>query len=218
MIVTAVLGQSVQWCSPEGICIALTIPGVQGGADGPDLFATIKAPAAHKWFAIGFGQVMKDSLMLVSWPWQDKVVVSPRLAQYLSDPLLRSRLGFCWWRLIFRGNFLPPPYTGPQVTVLNSTVTSTDTTVELKCSNCTVWTTGKLDIQSTNANFIYAYSTTAPLQLANVNSVFQKHNDNGNFQLNLKNAITTTAPTGAPALSGTTTAKAGFSQRQIVFL
>lgn len=94
VIVTSVLGQSVQWCSPEGICIALTIPGVQGGADGPDLFATIKAPAAYKWFAIGFGQVMRGSLMLVSWPWQNKVVVSPRLGQYPSHSQLPSLVGF----------------------------------------------------------------------------------------------------------------------------
>ena len=86
VIVTCVLGQSVQWCSPEGICIALTIPGVQGGPDGPDLYATIKAPAAHKWFAIGFGEQMKGTLMLVSWPWKDQVVVSPRLATYHSHP------------------------------------------------------------------------------------------------------------------------------------
>ena len=80
--VSCVLAQSVQWCSPEGICIALTIPGVQGGPDGPDLYATIQAPAAHKWFAIGFGSQMSGTLMLVSWPWKDQVVVSPRLATY----------------------------------------------------------------------------------------------------------------------------------------
>lgn len=111
---------------------------------------------------------------------------------------------------------MPPPYAGPQVTILNSTVTTTDTTVELKCSNCTIWTAGKLDIQATNANFIYAYSTTPPSQLSDPNSGFQKHDSNGNFQLNLKNAITTSASTGAPAVVGSTTAKGGLSQRQIV--
>ena len=213
---TSVLGQSVQRCSPEGICLALTIPGVQGGPVGPDLFATIRAPAAHKWFAIGFGSQMTGTLMLVSWPWQNQVVVSARLAKYSSHPLHSFLRCFPWWRLIFRGHSLPPLYAGPQVTVLKSTVTSTDTTVELKCSNCTVWTTGKLDIQSTNADFIYAYSTTAPTQLSNPDSFFQQHTDHGNFQLNLKSAITTTAPTGAPALTGSTAAQTGFSQRQIV--
>lgn len=120
------------------------------------------------------------------------------------------------WMLIFRGNSLPPPYSGPEVTVLKSTITSTDTIVELKCSNCTVWRTGKLDISSTAANFIYAYSTTAPQQLSNPNSPFQQHNDHGDFKLNLQSATTTTAPTGAPALTGSTNPKGGLSQRQIV--
>ena len=86
MVVTYALGQSVQWCSPEGICIALTIPGIQSGADGPDLYATLKAPAEYKWFAVGFGEQMEGTLMLVNWPWNNKVVVSPRLATYSSLP------------------------------------------------------------------------------------------------------------------------------------
>jgi hypothetical protein len=118
--------------------------------------------------------------------------------------------------LIFRGHSLPPPYSGPEVTVLKSTITSTDTTVELKCSNCTVWKAGKLDVESTSADFVYAYSTTAPQQLSNPDSSFQQHNDHGDFNLNLKSAITNNAPAGAPALTGSTTSGGGLSQRQIV--
>ena len=217
VVVTYALGQSVQWCSPEGICIALTIPGIQSSADGPDLYVTLKAPAEYKWFAIGFGEQMEGTLMLVNWPWNNKVVVSPRLATYssLSLPLLNIAL----WGLIliFRGHSLPPPYSGPEVTVLNSSVTSTDTIVELKCSNCTVWTKGKLDISSQKANFIYAYSSNAPAQLSNVDSSFQQHDDYGNFQLNLVSAVTTTAPTGAPAFTISTSPQKGLSQHQIVF-
>jgi Cytochrome domain of cellobiose dehydrogenase len=70
-----------QYCSPENICVALSIPSPQNSGN-PYLFATIQAPSSAKWFAIGFGDQMQGTLMLVVWPYNNKVIVSSRLATY----------------------------------------------------------------------------------------------------------------------------------------
>jgi hypothetical protein len=61
----------------------VSIPAALSKPGEAPLYATLQAPSSAKWFAIGFGSQMKGSLMLVAWPWNDKVVVSSRLATYL---------------------------------------------------------------------------------------------------------------------------------------
>ena len=119
-----------------------------------------------------------------------------------------------------RGHSLPPPYSGPLVTVLSSNVTAETTTVELECTNCTTWSTGKLDIESTSGNFIYAYGNQEPATPNVPTSTFTQHLEHGNFNLNLKAAQVNTA--AAPTITGAATKSSGgvhifgLSQRQLV--
>ena len=119
--------------------------------------------------------------------------------------------------LIGRGHSLPPPYSGSQITILSQNVTHNLTTVQLKCSDCTVWSTGTLDIQSTSANFIYAYGTTGPSNPSNPESPFPQHYDHGNFNLNLKSAVTNS--NSAPLIGGqkSTSSTGGLTERQKVY-
>jgi hypothetical protein len=97
---------------------------------------------------------------------------------------------------------------------MSSNVTKDLTTVEIKCSNCTSWPTGKLNVQSNAADFIYAYSSTPPSKLSDPSSSFTQHDDHGNFKLNLVTAITNdgAVPTLTPVAS-----TGGLSTRQKVF-
>jgi hypothetical protein len=118
-----------------------------------------------------------------------------------------------------RGHSLPPPYSGPLVTVLSSNVTTETTTVELECTNCTTWSTGKLDIESTSGNFIYAYGNQEPATPNVPTSTFTQHLDHGNFNLNLKAAQVNNNV--APTITGSATKSSGvsvfgLSQRQLV--
>ena len=96
---------------------------------------------------------------------------------------------------------------------MSHNVTKDLTTVGIKCSNCTTWPTGKLDIKSSAADFIYAYGSTAPSKLSDPSSSFTQHDDHGNFQMNLVTAINNdgTAPPIAPQKLPT-----GLSTRQKV--
>ena len=73
-----------QYCSSQGICIAVSIPAALSMPGEAPLYATLQAPSSSKWFAFGFGSEMAGTLMLVAWPWNDQVVVSSRLATYFT--------------------------------------------------------------------------------------------------------------------------------------
>lgn len=117
-----------------------------------------------------------------------------------------------------RGHIQPAVYDGPHITVLSQTVNSNVTNVQLKCSNCTTWSTGKLNVQSTAADFVYAYGDSPPNSPSNPGSSFPQHVDHGGFALNLKNAQTTS--TAAPTITGQPSSSGGhvggLSERQWV--
>jgi Cytochrome domain of cellobiose dehydrogenase len=115
-----------------------------------------------------------------------------------------------------RGQGLPPVYSGPILQVVSSVVTNSSTTAHLRCSNCTEWSGGNLDINSTSADFIYAYGEIPPENPANPDSDFFIHIDTGNFNLNLQDAQSLTNTTLPSTLPGT--ASTGFSTRQKVDL
>jgi Cytochrome domain of cellobiose dehydrogenase len=117
----------------------------------------------------------------------------------------------------FRAHDLPPVYSGAEIEILGHTVDSNVTTVQLKCSNCTTWPTGNLNIKSTSADFIYAYGTTAPASPANSGSSFLQHVSNGGFTLNLVSAQSSS--TTAPTLTGSKSSSSeggGLTERQWV--
>jgi hypothetical protein len=80
-LVTCALAQS-QYCSSEGICVAVTVPTAHIASGNPDLLITIQAPSSDKWFAVGFGSQMAGTLILVAWPYNKQVIASARLATF----------------------------------------------------------------------------------------------------------------------------------------
>ena len=79
-------------------------------------------------------------------------------------------------------------YSGPGIQVLSSAVNNSSTSIELQCSNCTEWSGGTLDLESSTAGFIYAYGGITPVDPANPNSDFFIHAGYGNFDVDLQNA------------------------------
>ena len=106
------------------------------------------------------------------------------------------------------GHGLPPVYSGPVLELISSTVNLSSTMAEVRCSNCTKWSGGSIDLESTSANFIYAYGETAPEDPGNPNSDFFIHVDSGNFNLDLQNARVSpnTTPPPVPRVTATVTA------------
>jgi cellobiose dehydrogenase (acceptor) len=197
------------YCSWDGICISVVIPGELVTTENPYFRAIIQAPSSAKWFAIGLGTQMANSIMFVAWPYDNEVILSSRLAPYLT---------VLFW-LICRGEGLPPVYEGPSIDILSSNIAENATTVQFQCSNCTTWSGGSLDLNSTSADFIYAWGNMEPLEPSESNSTFFIHVDYGNFKLNLKSAQTGLSTTnGTTSLNFTTVhgARQSLTRRQKV--
>jgi hypothetical protein len=89
--------------------------------------------------------------------------------------------------------------------------------VAIKCSNCTKWSGGKLDLQSTSADFIYAYGLQTPLNPSNPSSDFFIHISNGKFKLNLqKSRINGTNATTQPAIEGAPSGGLKYRQKVVI--
>lgn len=123
---------------------------------------------------------MDGSLIFVMWPNENNVVVSSRYASFFLNclPQLRSS-----------GQFKPVVYRGPSVSVLSSTITSTEFSAILQLKNATKWQdNGKLNIDSSDTGVIWAFGTDPPDDRSNPSSDFQKHKIMGTFSVDLKSA------------------------------
>ncbi|KAH7920847.1 CBD9-like protein [Leucogyrophana mollusca] len=128
------------------------------GSDSDDEFiGEIISPVANQWVGICLGGTMLDNLLLVTWPYGDSVVYSPRYATSYSLPAL---------------------YAGPTITALPSTtVNDTYWKFVYRCQNCTTWTGGSIDLTSTNSTLAWALSTVAVDDPSDPDSAFAKHTD-----------------------------------------
>lgn len=131
--------------------------------------------------------------------------------------LVLRRTCMCKYVLMCSGHLLPGAYSGPSVQVISSNVTKDQTTIGLRCSNCTVWSKGKLNTQSTAASFIYSYGNIEPTNPGSNLSSFEQHVDYGNFEMNLQSAVSKSASPPTIAGKGSTgSSSSGLTSRQWV--
>ena len=103
---------------------------------------------------------------------------------------------------------------GPVIEVISSVSNTSTSSIQIRCSNCTEWSSGSLDLESTAADFIWAYSGMPPVDPANSSSDFEIHADYGNFDINLQSARMSTNNT--TSAMPRVTATAYLSRRQKV--
>ncbi|GIJ86385.1 hypothetical protein Asppvi_005273 [Aspergillus pseudoviridinutans] len=117
----------------ENYTFALNIPD-----NSSDVYFHLSGPTSYSWVAVGTGQEMKNSLMILLYSDASgkNVTVSPRLCTGETEPVYASSLAV---QLL--------PGTG----IANGLMT-----VNGRCSNCTKWNTGSLDLQSTSQQWIFA--------------------------------------------------------------
>ncbi|OQD85222.1 hypothetical protein PENANT_c010G11750 [Penicillium antarcticum] len=168
---------------------ALNIPD-----DSTDLYFHLSGPTAYSWVAVGTGSEMKNSLMIVLYSnaHGNNVTVSPRLASGEQEPVYSSSLA---------------------VDLLNGTGIYNNTmTVNARCSNCTSWATGSLDLQSTTQPWIFGLGptggTAAMLRSNSKIASIERHSEYGVFTMDMVHA---TGGSGGLPLSYTTSAGSAIS-------
>lgn len=106
---------------------------------------------------------------------------------------------------MFSGQFAPALYSGPEVTVVSSNITSSSFYTTLLLSN----SSGYVDITSTSASLIWALGSQPPSNPSDPTSSIQQHQDQGNFNVNMKAAqyvpTTTSTSNGTDSSSSNST-------------
>jgi hypothetical protein len=200
----------LQYCS-TGICIALSIAAATELSSTPEILMTVQTPRSTGWFSIGFGSRMSDSLMLVAWPYLNQILVSPRLG---------IAFLFQMGTNCPSGHSMPLSYPAASVQVLSSNITNDFLIVQLKCSNCTLWTGGHLDIFSTATDLMWASAPNGQSDPSDLSSVFPKHKDYGTFKMNMtaaRGSTSTFSPTINTSLPNSPNSDGGITMRQGVF-
>jgi len=124
--------------------------------------------------------------------------------------LFFNTLVSCVGLMCCRGHQEPSSYSGPNVTVLSSNITSSTFVAELSLSNATTWQdSGFIDITSQQADVIWALGTSAPSDPSNPESDFQRHDYDGTFTIDMAAAQTTDNTAGSSSGSSPSNATGG---------
>ncbi|KAJ5811945.1 hypothetical protein N7474_008246 [Penicillium riverlandense] len=153
----------------EDFTFALNIPN-----DSTDLYFHLSGPTSYSWVAVGTGSEMQNSLMMVIYASTsgNNVTLSPRLSSGEQEPVYSSSLA---------------------VEILEGTSISNNTmTVNARCSNCTNWETGSLDLKSTDQSWIFALgpigSNARMLQSDSKTANLERHSEYGQFFMDMVHA------------------------------
>ncbi|GAD98405.1 conserved hypothetical protein [Paecilomyces variotii No. 5] len=142
--------------------------------DSQDVYFHLSGPTDYSWVAVGTGDEMKDSLMILLYSNRhgDNVTVSPRLCSGEQEPVFSSSLDV--------------------VTLPGTGIAGNTMTVNARCTNCSHWKTGSLDLQSTSQPWIYALgpksSESIPLKSDSKSASIQRHSEYGRFFMDMKQA------------------------------
>ncbi|KIW40827.1 uncharacterized protein PV06_07998 [Exophiala oligosperma] len=165
--------------SQDNVTVSINVP--DNSTD--TLFYHFSAPSSRKWAAFGFGDKMKDALIFVTYASEDgnNVTVSPRLG---------------------KGHTMPQHTDDVKVDVLEgSGVINNVFVVNAKCTGCRSWDGGKVDVDSTDQDMIWALGPDGSLKSDDVSASITQHEGHNFFDLNLKDA---TGIGGVPNVSNTT--------------
>jgi cellobiose dehydrogenase (acceptor) len=171
----------------------------QATPETTEILATVQAPGSLGWVAFGFGEEMSGSLMFVLWADNTNIVVSSRYGTYFPE-------SFALVLTLVSGHSEPSVYSGPTITVLSSTITSSQFNAQLQLSNATTWVnSGTLDISSSDAGVIWAYGDNPPSNPSDPSSDFQQHSAQGTFSIDMKSAQVSQQNSSPASASSTNT-------------
>jgi hypothetical protein len=188
------LAGMIQYCSDEPqFCFGVTLQ-QNSSTDGHDVYVTLSATPSEAggWTSVGFGSVMKDSLMFIVYaaPDSDSLVTSVRTAG---------------------GHVMPTPLTEHtnDIQVLHTAVSETQYYAQFVCYACDTWSPAEIDAQG-NSSFIYAANTQQAFSSADdASSNLQIHNHHGVLIGDLSAAWKAHKDDRIPEIQGTETI--GFS-------
>ncbi|KAF2201162.1 CBD9-like protein [Delitschia confertaspora ATCC 74209] len=122
---------------------------------------------AYSWVAVGFGERMSGSLMLVMYLSKDSknISISPRIATSHSEPTFAPSI-----------NLTTLPGTG---------IVDDMFVLKAVCHNCKSWSSGSLPENSNEAPMIYAFGPGSKLQSDSKSAPLKRHYKYGRFTMDM---------------------------------
>ncbi|KAK0302606.1 hypothetical protein LTR82_017817 [Friedmanniomyces endolithicus] len=185
----------VKTCPETDICFSLNVPQASVASGSGDIFFQLSAPTTYSWVALAEGTMMSNANMFLMHSSADgkNVTLSPRTAS---------------------GHVMPPHNDAAVFTLLEgSGIANGKMTANVQCKNCTSWSSGKMSLQDSGSQWVYAHLSGAPINSDDLNAAISKHDGQGGFQWNLLQA--TGGPDANPFLGvSNTTYSSGGSSKQ----
>ncbi|KAI9763461.1 MAG: hypothetical protein M1840_000475 [Geoglossum simile] len=164
--------QVASYCpgSGSGICYAVNVPSSTSSSGSGDIFFQIKGPTSAQWIAVGEGSSMSGSNIFVIYSSADgkNVTLSPRLGS----------------------GHVEPGYNGnAKVTLLEgSGISGGQMIANVKCSSCSSWNGGELDVSSSSSSWIWATKSGSAINSDNNKAEISRHDKMGGFSFDLTKA------------------------------
>ncbi|OCK85265.1 iron reductase domain protein [Lepidopterella palustris CBS 459.81] len=155
---------STLYLSETGTTFSLNIPN-----NSSDVYIYFSSPA-YSWFAVGAGDKMAGSLMLIMYPSANNknVTVSPRIATGNSEPTFAPEI---------------------QISVLPGTTIFNDSFVlNAICHNCRSWNGGSLDLTAVSQPWMYAFGPAIDLYSDSPEAPLRRHREYGYFTMDMNQA------------------------------
>lgn len=168
--------------SPErDLAFALNVPDDESTED---LYFTLQMPTGIAWGAVGLGSdTMDGALMLMAYSSSSgqNLTLSPRLSDGHTEPVYTSDI---------------------QVEALPGTGLVNETTYVYngRCGNCRSWATGRVDVESTAQNMVYATGESGDVRSDDAQFSLSMHFNYGSFTMDMQHA---SGPGGAPEIAPT---------------
>ncbi|KAF2646281.1 CBD9-like protein [Massarina eburnea CBS 473.64] len=134
-----------------------------------DVFIYFSSPA-YSWVGVGFGDGMKDALMIVMYPNEkgDNITISPRIATGHSEPTFSPDIKL---------DVLPGSGIIDDMFVLKAV-----------CRSCRVWPNGFLNAESIAQPMIYAFGPGNRINSNSPNAPLKRHYTYGKFTMDMRQA------------------------------
>lgn len=142
------------------ICYSLNIPDATASSGSGDIYLQISGPTSYSWIGLGQGSQMAGAQIFVMYTdgSGSNVTLSPRLGGV--------------------GHVQPTYNSDAQVTLLDgSGVSNGQMTANFKCSSCSSWSGGSMDLTASSFGFIFAAKSGSELNSDSLSETITQHSN-----------------------------------------
>ncbi|KAM0720651.1 hypothetical protein Q7P37_004788 [Cladosporium fusiforme] len=185
-------------CPESEVCFALHVPEQSVSSGSGDIFFQLSAPTSYSWVALAQGTMMSNANMFLMYSSADgsDVTLSPRNAP---------------------GHQMPTHNDAADITILDgSGISNGRMTANVRCGNCTQWSTGTLDLQGSNSDWVYAYQQGSQIDSDDTNAIITQHDRTGSFQWDLSRATGGTGTNESNPFTNAATTDTSSTGRQMM--